>query len=457
MEKQKESLKLSHLTAISSVDGRYGSRTAPLREYLSEYALFKYRTLVEVKYFLRMSKTVPQLSDFDIYLNMFFFDSLIAQFSLENAQAIKNHEKTTNHDVKAVEYYLRDHFDQLKISQFKEFIHFGLTSYDINSPAVNMMIRDALTNVIIPELKELIVKIMEFAICCTKIPMLAHTHGQPASPTKLSKEIMVFVDRLKILHQQIIDYNFEAKFGGATGNFNAHYAAYPDVDWHSWAEAFLLEDFNLIRQQTTIQIESYDNLAQLFDLLKRVNTVFIDLSRDMWTYISMNYFNQKPKKDEVGSSAMPHKVNPIDFENAEGNAGIAIALFEHLSTKLPVSRLQRDLSGSTVERVIALPLAHFLISILSLHKAFGKIEPNLKKINSDLEQNWAVIAEGIQTILRREKYPDPYTALKELTRKGENELITKEVIHAWIDTELKVSDAIKKELKALTPWNYVGK
>ncbi|HRX63479.1 MAG TPA: adenylosuccinate lyase [Candidatus Absconditabacterales bacterium] len=450
-------LELNQLTAISSIDGRYGSRTAPLREYLSEYALFKYRTLVELKYFLKMSKTVPQLSDFDIYLNMFFFDSFITQFSLENAEAIKNHEKTTNHDVKAVEYFLRSHFDEMTIGKFKEFIHFGLTSYDVNSPAVNMMVRDALTNVIIPELDELILKIQNFAVVCEDIPMLAHTHGQPASPTRLDKEIRVFIDRLIKLRQQIKNYEFEAKFGGATGNFNAHYAAYPDIDWHDWAEDFLLEELNLKRQKTTTQIESYDNLAELFDLLKRLNTVFIDLSRDMWTYISMNYFNQKPKKDEVGSSAMPHKVNPIDFENAEGNAGISIALFEHLSTKLPVSRLQRDLSGSTVERVIGLPIAHFLVSILSLQKAFGKIVPNKKKIDYDLEQNWAVIAEGIQTILRREGYPDPYTALKKLTRKGENELITREVIHTWINNELDISDKIKTELKALTPWNYVGK
>jgi adenylosuccinate lyase len=307
------------------------------------------------------------------------------------------------------------------------------------------MLKASLEEVIIPELVQLTEKIQERSIEWKETPMLSRTHGQPASPTTLGKEFYVFVDRLSEQFQQFEQISFKGKFGGAIGNFNAHYVAFPDIDWHDWADKFLMEDFNLTRQKFTTQVESYDNLSELFDILKRINTVFVDLSRDMWSYISMNYFNQKLKNDEVGSSAMPHKVNPIDFENAEGNAGIATALFEHLSTKLPVSRLQRDLSGSTVERVIGLPLSHFFISILSLQKGFGKIEPNKKKIDYDLNQNWAVIAEGIQTILRRESYPDPYTALKDLTRKGENALITKEVIHTWIDNELTgISDVVKE-------------
>lgn len=449
-------LELCHLTALSSVDGRYGPRTAALRSYLSEYALFKYRTIVELEYFKAMCGTVPQLSDFARY-HFGSLDHIIIDFDVDDAGQMKTLEKTTNHDVKAVEYFLKEIFDKYDLSKYKEFIHFGLTSYDINSPAVNMMVRDAMNNIILPELDNLILLISFLAEEWKQIPILAHTHGQPASPTKLGKEIKVFAERLLLIRKDIEEYVYEAKFGGATGNFNAHYAAYPDIDWHSWGNAFLHDAFGLHRQQTTTQIEHYDNLAKLFDLLKRINTVFIDMSADMWSYISMGYFSQKVKEGEVGSSAMPHKVNPIDFENAEGNAGISIAILEHLSRKLPVSRLQRDLSGSTVERVISMPLAHLLISILSLQKAFGKVVPNLKKIDYDLDQSWAVIAEAIQTILRREGYPDAYNALKKLTRTGENQLITKEIIHDWIDIELVgVSSKVKTELKALTPWNYVG-
>jgi len=453
----KKHLDLCHLTALSSVDGRYGPRTAALRPYLSECALFKYRTIVELEYFKAMVGTVPQLSDFDrSYFEL--FDWIVAEFDVENATQIKHFEKTTNHDVKAVEYFLKEVFDKDDLGKYKEFIHFGLTSYDINSSAVNMMVRDSMNDIILPQLDDLILTIYRLAEEWRQIPILAHTHGQPASPTKLGKELKVFFERLSVIRKDISEYVYEAKFGGATGNFNAHYAAYPDIDWRSWGNAFLHDAFGLRRQQTTTQIEHYDNLAKLFDLLKRINIVFIDMSADMWSYISMGYFSQKVKEGEVGSSAMPHKVNPIDFENAEGNCGISIALFEHLSKKLPVSRLQRDLSGSTVERVISMPLAHFFISILSLQKAFGKVSPNMKKIDHDLNQNWAVLAEAIQTILRREGYPGAYEALKKLTRTGENELITKEIIHAWIDAELVgVSNEVKAELKALTPWNYVGK
>lgn len=448
-------LKLSKLTAISPIDGRYADRTEKLRSYFSEYALIKYRIEVELEYFKALCDILPQLKDFPRE-KFDLFDSLVENFFEDVAWTIKAKEKVTNHDVKAVEYYLRDVSDENGIGQYKEFIHFGLTSYDVNSPAGNMMLRDALHDVIIPELEGLSSLIHDFSSAWMNIPMLAHTHGQPASPTKLGKEIRVFVERIDKLIQQLKIYQFEAKFGGATGNFNAHYVAYPDIDWHEWADKFLMDKFGFERQQTTTQIESYDNLAELFDICKRINTVFIDMSRDMWSYISMNYFNQKTKKDEVGSSAMPHKVNPLDFENGEGNAGMAIALFEHLSTKLPVSRLQRDLSGSTVERNIGLPFAYTLMAISSFKKAFGKVEPNLNKIRTDLENNWAVVSEGIQTILRRENYPNPYQALKELTRSGENELMTIKTVRSWIDS-LDVSDAIKDELKAITPFNYVGR
>jgi adenylosuccinate lyase len=454
MEKEKV-LSLNELTAISSIDGRYAGRVAVLRGYFSEYALISYRLEVELVYFKALCKILPQLKDFPRE-KFDVLDSLVQNFSEEIALVIKEKEKTTNHDVKAVEYYLRDVFDRNGIGKYREFIHFGLTSYDINSVAWNAMLSDALREVIIPQMEDLSCFIHELSSHWLDVPMLAHTHGQPASPTRLGKEIKVFVERLDIFIEQLDDYQFEAKFGGATGNFNAHYVAYPAIDWHEWAHRFLMDSFAFVRQETTTQIEHYDNLAQLFDICKRINTLFIDMSRDMWSYISMNYFNQKAKKDEVGSSAMPHKVNPIDFENAEGNAGIAIALYEHLSTKLPISRLQRDLSGSTVERIIGVPFAHTLIAISSLKKAFGKVEPNLEKISQDLENNWAVVSEGIQTILRRENYLDPYKVLKELTRKGENQFITKNTIHDWIDT-LELGDEIKDELKTITPFNYLGK
>jgi adenylosuccinate lyase len=454
--KEDDILPLGILTAISSIDGRYADRTAKLRKYFTEYALIKYRIEVELEYFKASCDILPQLENFPRE-KFDLFDSIIEEFSVDIAWTIKLKEKITNHDVKAVEYYLRDVFDENGIGEYKEFIHFGLTSYDINSVAWNMMLKDAIDDVVLPELTNLSDFIDNLASNWRNIPMLAHTHGQPASPTMLGKEIGVFVGRLnKFIYEQLGFYHFEAKFGGATGNFNAHYLAYPDINWHEWADKFLMDKFGFVRQQTTTQIESYDNLAELFDIFKRINTVFIDMSRDMWMYIMMNYFNQKPKKDEVGSSTMPHKVNPIDFENGEGNAGIAIALFEHLSTKLPVSRLQRDLSGSTVERIIGVPFAHMLIAISSLKKAFGKIEPNIQKIDSDLGNNWAVVSEGIQTILRRENYPDPYKALKELTRNGENESMNLEIVYAWVD-KLDISDEIKNELKAITPFNYVGK
>jgi adenylosuccinate lyase len=454
---QKENvLKLNKLTAISPIDGRYADRTAVLRNYFSEYALIHYRIEVELEYFKALCDILPQLKDFP--RDKFdLFDSLVEDFFEDVAWTVKAKEAVTKHDVKAIEYYLRDAFDENGIGEFKEFIHFGLTSYDINSVAWNMMLKDAIDDVLLPELTNLSDFIGNLASNWRNIPMLAHTHGQPASPTRLGKEIGVFVGRLnKFIYEPFGYYHFEAKFGGATGNFNAHYVAYPDIDWHQWADKFLMDKFGFERQQTTTQIESYDNLAELFDVLKRINTVFIDMSRDMWSYISMNYFNQKPKKDEVGSSAMPHKVNPIDFENGEGNAGIAIVLFEHLSTKLPVSRLQRDLSGSTVERIIGVPFAHMLIAISSFKNAFGKVEPNIIKIMSDLDANWAVVTEGIQTILRREGYPDPYGALKELTRNGENELINHAMIINFIDS-LEIGEDIKEELKSITPINYVGK
>jgi len=455
MQTQDVVLKLNKLTAVSSIDGRYADRTAKLRSYFSEYALIKYRVKVELEYFKAICEILPQLKNFPRE-KFDLFDSIIKDFSEDIAWTVKAKDGIINHDVKAVEHYLRDLFDENGIGEYKEFIHFGLTSYDDNSIAWNNMLFDALYDVIVPALEDISCFIHDLSSNWMNIPILAHTHGQPASPTKLGKEIRVFVERLDKLIQHLHNYIFEAKFGGATGNFNAHYLAYPDIDWHVWATKFLMDKFGFVRQQTTTQIESYDNLAELFDICKRINTVFIDMSRDMWTYISMNYFNQKPKKDEVGSSAMPHKVNPIDFENGEGNAGIAIALFEHLSTKLPISRLQRDLSGSTVERIIGVPFAHMLIAIASLKRAFGKVEPNMNKIRTDLENNWAVVSEGIQTILRRESYPDPYSALKELTRSGENESLSLEIVHAWID-KLNISDELKDELKAITPFNYVGK
>lgn len=446
-------MKLTTLTAVSSVDGRYGSKTAPLRDYFSEFALIKYRVHVEIEYFIALCELpLPQLIGFDSSL----FPKLreiVSQFSLEDADKIKETEKVTNHDVKAVEYFIKEKFDSLGLEEFKEFIHFGLTSQDINNTAIPMMLKDGLEKVILPALHQVISKLKEQAEDWKDIAMLAKTHGQPASPTRLGKEIKVFVARLEkqldLLHQ----VPYSAKFGGATGNMNAHHVAYPEFDWNRFAERFVSHYLHLERSYPTTQIEHYDNLAACFDGLKRINTILLDLSKDVWQYVAMNYFKQKIKAGEIGSSAMPHKVNPIDFENAEGNLGVANALLEHLAGKLPISRLQRDLTDSTVLRTIGVPLAHMLISLESLVKGLNKLELNKAAIDADLEENWAVVAEAIQTILRREGYPKPYEALKDLTRT--NEKITKASIHRFIDT-LNVSEEVKEELRRISPFNFTG-
>jgi len=446
-------MNLTRLTAISPIDGRYGSKTSEFSDYFSEFALIKYRVKVEVEYFIALCKLpLPQLSNFDKSLFRKLREIYI-DFSENDAQKIKDIESVTNHDVKAVEYFIKEKFDELKISEYKEFIHFGLTSQDINNTATPMLLQDAVNEVYLPNVEQLVNKLFELAEKWSDIPMLAKTHGQPASPTRVGKEIEVFTERLRkqLSHLQLIP--FSAKFGGATGNFNAHKVAYPKIDWVEFANSFVNHVLQLDRSQTTTQIEHYDNMAALFDNLKRINTILIDLSRDFWTYISMGYFKQRINENEVGSSAMPHKVNPIDFENAEGNFGIANAVYEHLSAKLPISRLQRDLTDSTVTRNLGVPLAHSLISFKSLLKGLNKLEINKEKINSDLEENWAVVSEAIQTILRRENYPKPYEALKGLTRS--NSKITKNTISDFIET-LNVSDKIKIELKAITPQNYVG-
>ncbi|MFC4874959.1 adenylosuccinate lyase [Negadavirga shengliensis] len=447
-------MELNHLTAISSIDGRYGAKTSPLMGYFSEYALIKYRVKVEIEYFVALCELpLPQLSD--VNPNVFPALRKIAEtFSEEDALDIKEIEKTTNHDVKAVEYFLKDRFNKLGLEKYVEFIHFGLTSQDINNTAIPLMFKDGLNRIILPELHTVIKHISDRAIQWDNIPMLAKTHGQPASPTRLGKEFQVFVARLQNQLHLLDQIPFAAKFGGATGNMNAHYIAYPGIDWKAFADGFVDQRLALSRSYPTTQIEHYDHLAAHMDALKRINTILLDFSRDVWQYISMNYFKQKIKAGEIGSSAMPHKVNPIDFENAEGNLGIANALLEHLATKLPVSRLQRDLTDSTVLRVIGVPLAHMLISFLSLSKGIGKLELNEAAINADLEDNWAVVAEAIQTVLRREGYPKPYEALKDLTRT--NEKITPESIKSFIKT-LDVTGEVKKELEKITPFNYTGK
>lgn len=446
-------MNLDNLTAISSVDGRYGTKTAPLREYFSEFALIKYRVHVEVEYFIALCEIpLPQLRHFDKSL----FPSLrnlVRDFSLEDALQIKDTEKVTNHDVKAVEYFLKEKFDDLGLLEFKEFIHFGLTSQDINNTATPLMLKDGLENSILPNLNRVIEKLKVRVSSWKDISMLAKTHGQPASPTRLGKELQVFVVRLEKQLELLSQVPYSAKFGGATGNMNAHHVAYPEIDWNSFAANFVGNYLGLDRSYPTTQIEHYDNLAACFDGLKRINTILLDLSKDIWQYVAMNYFKQKIKEGEIGSSAMPHKVNPIDFENAEGNLGIANALLEHLSAKLPISRLQRDLTDSTVLRIIGVPLAHMLISFESLQKGLEKLELNKDAIDADLEENWAVVAEAVQTILRREGYPKPYEALKELTRT--NSKITEKTIHAFIEG-LHVSDKIKEELKNITPFNYTG-
>ncbi len=446
-------MSLSALNAISPIDGRYRSKVEKLQNYFSEEALIKYRVLVEIEYFIALCETpLPQLKS----VNTNIFGDLRAiykNFTAENAQAIKDIEKVTNHDVKAVEYFIKDEFDKLGLSDYKEFIHFGLTSQDINNTAIPLSIKDAMNDVYIPEYLNVLAKIESLAKDWANIPMLARTHGQPASPTRLGKEIEVFSVRLKEQFNLLNDIPSAAKFGGATGNFNAHHVAYPQIDWKAFGSKFVQEKLGLYHSFPTTQIEHYDHMAALFDTLKRLNTIIIDLDRDIWTYVSMDYFKQKIKAGEVGSSAMPHKVNPIDFENSEGNLGIANAIFEHLSAKLPVSRLQRDLTDSTVLRNVGVPFGHTLIGFASTLKGLNKLLLNESKFALDLENNWAVVAEAIQTILRREGYPNPYEALKGLTRT--NTAITQTSIANFIET-LEVSDSIKVELKAITPSNYTG-
>jgi adenylosuccinate lyase len=444
---------LQTLTAISPVDGRYRDKVAELGEYFSEYALIKYRLFVEVEYFIALSEIpLPQLITFPITSKVSLRE-IFQQFTLEEAHRIKEIEKVTNHDVKAVEYYLKEKFDHLGLSEYKEFIHFGLTSQDINNTAVPASIQDAIDEVYLPSMKVLIAKLKEQSNDWSQIPMLAKTHGQPASPTLLGKEILVFIERLEIQLQQLTAIPCFAKFGGATGNLNAHHVAYPEVDWINFSNQFVKNALKLERSQTTTQIAHYDNYAAIFDCLKRINTILIDLDRDFWSYISMNYFKQQIKKGEIGSSAMPHKVNPIDFENSEGNLGVANAIFEHLSAKLPISRLQRDLTDSTVLRNVGVPLAHTLLAVKSTLKGLNKLLLNPEAINRDLEDNWIVVSEAIQTILRREGYPNPYEALKELTRV--NTKIDQAVFLNFIDG-LAVSEEIKRELKRITPQNYTG-
>ncbi len=446
-------MELTALHSISAVDGRYWSQTEKLSSYFSEFALIKYRLHIEVEYFIALcEQPLPQLMSIDktSYQSL---RKIITDFNDEDATAVKNIEKITNHDVKAVEYFLREKFDMLGIGANKEFIHFGLTSQDINNTAIPFTYKMALYESLIPNIEKTVGLICHAAQAWKNVALLAHTHGQPASPTKLGKELLVFAERMFNQIQQLKEIPFGAKFGGATGNFNAHYVAYPQINWIAFANKFVNENLGLKRQQYTTQIEHYDNLAASFDCLKRMNTILIDFSRDMWSYISMNYFKQKLKEGEVGSSAMPHKVNPIDFENAEGNFGIANALFEFFAAKLPISRLQRDLTDSTVIRNIGLPVAHTLIALNSLQKGIGKLIINETAIVDDLEANWAVVAEALQTILRRENYPHPYEALKNLTRT--HSVINQESLHTFID-QLNVNEEVKKEMKGISPHNYTG-
>ena len=446
-------MSLNALNAISPIDGRYRTKTESLATYFSEEALIKYRVLVEIEYFIALCEIpLPQLIDFD-QSKFSALREIYKNFDAKDAQEIKEIEKVTNHDVKAVEYFIKKAFDKLGLSDYKEFIHFGLTSQDINNTAIPLSIKEAMNEVYVPGYLELLDKLKELASEWAEIPMLARTHGQPASPTRLGKEIDVFVTRLKEQFNLLNDIPSAAKFGGATGNYNAHRVAYPNTDWKAFGQKFVQEKLGLHHSFPTTQIEHYDHMAALFDTLKRINTIILDLDRDFWTYVSMDYFKQKIKKGEVGSSAMPHKVNPIDFENSEGNLGIANAIFEHLSAKLPVSRLQRDLTDSTVLRNVGVPFAHTAIAFQSTLKGLNKLLLNKVKFEQDLENNWAVVAEAIQTILRREGYPNPYEALKGLTRT--NEAINQTSIANFIET-LDVSDSIKTELKAITPSNYTG-
>lgn len=444
---------LSPLTAISPIDGRYRNTTSDLGDYFSEFALIKYRVFVEIEYFIALCEhPIPQLKSFDLKIADPLREVYIA-FTEEDANSIKQIEKVTNHDVKAVEYFIKKKFDQLGLEGFKEFIHFGLTSQDINNTAIPYTFKLALNEVYYPAIADLLELLIKHAAEWDKIPMLAHTHGQPASPSRLGKEIMVFVERLESQLSLLKQIPHSAKFGGATGNFNAHHVAYPDYDWKAFGNHFVNNILGLHRSQFTTQIEHYDNFAAQCDALKRINNILVDLDRDMWAYISMNYFKQRIKEGEIGSSAMPHKVNPIDFENSEGNLGIANALYEHFAAKLPISRLQRDLTDSTVLRNIGVPFAHSLIAIKSTVKGLNKILLNTDAINVDLAANWAVVAEAIQTILRREGYPNPYESLKELTRT--NQQVNAETISSFVET-LNVSQAVKEEIKRISPMNYTG-
>jgi adenylosuccinate lyase len=446
-------MSLSPLTAISPIDGRYNSRTVELQKYFSEFGLIRYRVIVEIEYFISLCENkVGPLNDFPLE-KIVGIRKIGDDFSEDDALRIKEIEKTTNHDVKAVEYFLKEEMTKLGLEKYLEFIHFGLTSQDINNTSVPLSLKEAISEVYIPQLEQLIGKLEEMKHDWKEIPMLARTHGQPASPTRLGKEIQVFSERLSIQLNQLKNIPYSAKFGGATGNFNAHFVAFPEIDWVAFANRFVNDQLGLNRSQTTTQIEHYDNLAALFDCLKRINTIILDLDRDMWTYISMDYFKQRLKEGEVGSSAMPHKVNPIDFENSEGNIGVANALYEHLAAKLPVSRLQRDLTDSTVLRVVGTPIAHSMIAMKATMTGLSKLLLNESEFQVDLENNWAVVAEAIQTILRREGFPKPYEALKGLTRK--NEKVSMQSVHAFIDT-LDVSESLKSELKRITPQNYTG-
>lgn len=447
-------MNLDLLTAVSPIDGRYRNKTEQLANYFSEYALIRYRVRVEIEYFITLCELpLPQLSNFDHSL----FDALrniYRNFTEVEAQRVKDIEKVTNHDVKAVEYFIKEAFDKIgSLDAYKEFIHFGLTSQDINNTSVPLSIKEALEEVYYPMINELVDQLDTYAAEWKSVPMLAKTHGQPASPTSLGKEIEVFAYRLKEQIATLAACKQTAKFGGATGNFNAHHVAYPQYDWKAFANRFVSEKLGLQREQLTTQISNYDHLGSIFDAMRRINTIIIDLDRDVWMYISMDYFKQKIKAGEVGSSAMPHKVNPIDFENSEGNLGIANAIFQFIAQKLPVSRLQRDLTDSTVLRNIGVPMGHSLIAIQSTLKGLRKLILNETKIADDLNNTWAVVAEAIQTILRREAYPHPYEALKALTRT--NAKMTQETIHKFIDT-LKVSEEVKNELRAITPHNYIG-
>jgi adenylosuccinate lyase len=446
-------MELNRLTAISPVDGRYGSKTETLSEYFSEFGLIKYRVMVEVEYFIALCKAgIPGLGDVSSEQHE-KLRLIYTGFSMGDAEKIKEIEKVTNHDVKAVEYFVKEQFEKLGLDRYREFIHFGLTSQDINNTATPLSLKDAMKVSYYPLLDQLTQELERLATEWDQIPMLARTHGQPASPTRLGKEIRVFIERLDVQLEQLEEIPVPAKFGGATGNMNAHVLTYPDIDWFSFGEHFVGEVLGLKRSWPTTQIEHYDNLAAMFHAFERINNILVDLARDMWTYISMDYFKQQIKKGEIGSSAMPHKVNPIDFENAEGNLGMANAVFSHLAAKLPVSRLQRDLTDSTVLRNLGVPLGHTLIAMQSMIKGLGKLIVNEGAIRADLEKNWVVVAEAIQSILRREEYPKPYEALLELTRT--NEAVTGDTIHKFIES-LNISQEVKQELYKITPWNYTG-